>query len=255
MKGNFFKGIKQWDMEIEGSRAKRPVFYYDNFSMQAIYTASTKKILKYIPHHDMHPMELVPGRSLVVFTAYEYRKSDIGKYNEFAISVMIKWGGKAIPGLTMLNKMISGNLSGYVWHLPVTTEAARYGGVVLYGLPKFIADIDFKKDDQSVECELSEGKNRILNFRGKILKTFKGKISRIKSYSIKDEIPLVTNIHTNQIEFAKSSDKNSARIEIGDNHAICRELKDIDLSKDPFFYQYSPVNEIILFPAKNILDN
>ena len=42
MKGDIFKGIKQWDSELDGLRAKRPIFYYDSFSMQAIYTASTK---------------------------------------------------------------------------------------------------------------------------------------------------------------------------------------------------------------------
>ena len=255
MKVDFFKEVKQWDMEIDGSRAMRPVFYYNNFSMTAMYTATTKQILKYIPHPDMHPIEMVPGKALVGFTAFEYRDSDIGSYNEFSIAVMIKWGGKSIPGLTMMNQMISGNFSAYVWHLPVTTEAARFGGVVLYGLPKFIAGVDFRRDDQSVSCEVSEGKNKILSFTGRVLKTSPGKISKVKTYSIKDGIPLATNIHTNQVEFAKSSDKNSAHIEIGDNHAICNELKDINLSKNPLFYQYSPVNESILFPAKNIIDN
>jgi len=255
MKEDIFKGVKQWDTEIGGARAKRPLFFYDSFSMQAIYAASTKKVLKYIPHPAMHPVELVPGKCLVVFTAFEYRKSDIGPYNEFSIAIMINWGGKVIPGLTMLKQMMSGNLSGYMWHLPVTTEIARHGGVVAYGLPKFIAGIDFKNNGQFIECELSEGKNKILNFKGKILKTSKGKIRRFKTYSLINGIPLVTNIHTNQVKFAKSSGKDSASIEIGVNHKICHELRDIDLDKRPFFYQYVPLSQSILFPAKNIMDN
>jgi hypothetical protein len=255
MKGDIFKGVKQWDTEIDGARAKRPLFFYDSFSMQAIYTASTKKVLKYIPHPDMHPIELVPGRCLVVFTAFEYRESDIGPYNEFSIAIVIKWGGKVIPALTMLKQMMSGNLSGYVWHLPVTTEIARHGGVVAYGLPKFRSDIDFKNNGQFIECELSEGKNKILNFRGKILKTSKGKSRRFKTYSLINGITLVTNIHTSQIKFAKSSGKDSASIEIGDSHKICHELRDIDLGKGPLLYQYVPVSQSILFPAKNIMDN
>ena len=255
MKVDFFKEVKQWDMEIDGSRAMRPVFYYNSFSMTAMYTASTKQILKYLPHPDMHPVEMLPGRSLVGFTAFEYRKSDLGKYNEFSIAFLIKWGGKGIPGFTMLNQMMSGNFSVYVRYLPVTNEEARYGGVALYGLPKFLADVNFNKNDSSVTCEVSEGKNKILSFTGSILKTSEGKVSKIKMYSLKDGIPLVTNVHTNQMAFAKSSDKNSARIEIGNNHLISTELKNINLSGSPLFYQYIPVNESILFPAKNIIDD
>ena len=45
-RGDFFKGVIQWemmtkDMSLEG---KLPVFYYDNTSMTAIYTASTDKV-------------------------------------------------------------------------------------------------------------------------------------------------------------------------------------------------------------------
>jgi hypothetical protein len=207
-------------------------------------------VLKYIPHPDMHPVELVPGRCLVVFTAFEYRKSDIGPYNEFSIAIMINWGGKVIPGLTMLKQMMSGNLAGYVMHLPVTSEISRHGGVVVYGLPKFMADIDFKNNGQFIECKLSERKKRILSFKGKILKTSKGKIRRFKTYSLINGIPLVTNIHTSQVKFAKSSGKDSASIEIGDSHKICHELRDIDLGKRPLFYQYAPVSQSILFPAK-----
>lgn len=65
MKGDFFKGIMQWEYptllaHIEKNNFKLPVFYYDNTSMTAIYTADTKKVLKYLPHRpEVSP--LIPG--------------------------------------------------------------------------------------------------------------------------------------------------------------------------------------------------
>ena len=99
-RGDFFKGVIQWDMmtkdmSLEG---KLPVFYYDNTSMTAIYTASTEKVRRLLPLTDMHPVEAMSGRALVAFTAFEYRKTDIDPYNEFSISFPITFRKKVHSG-------------------------------------------------------------------------------------------------------------------------------------------------------------
>ena len=68
-----------------GMRFKQPVFYYDNTSLTAVYTASTRRVRRLLPHPAMNPIEMFPGRCMVAFTAYEYRKTDIGPYNEFSM--------------------------------------------------------------------------------------------------------------------------------------------------------------------------
>ena len=86
-RGDFFKGVIQWemttkDLSLEG---KLPVFYYDNTAMTAIYTASTDMVRRLLPMPDMYPVEVVKGRALAAFTAFEYRATDIDPYNEFSI--------------------------------------------------------------------------------------------------------------------------------------------------------------------------
>ncbi len=256
MKGDFFKGIVQWEFKKEGLEGnfKLPVFYYDNTSVTAIYTASTSKVRKYLPHPDMNPVELFPGRCLVGFTAFEYRKTDINPYNEFSISVPISFGKKSWVGIGVLGQMLKRRFTVYIWHLPVTTEIARFGGVELYGYPKFIANIDFKESGDFIECKLQEGEEHILTLRGKKLKTSKEKEMKYTTYSIKDGIPLVANVLVNPIEFAQSVNPSSAELQIGEDHPICKELKDIELGKYPVFYQYIPLNEAILFGPRNLID-
>jgi hypothetical protein len=142
----------------------------------------------------------------------------------------------------------------YVWHLPVTTEIARAGGVEIYGYPKFIADIEFQRTEGWVECGLSEQGTRILTLKGKALPTAKGKVVRYITYSIKDGIPLMTNVCINPLEFAQSRSGNDAALEIGTGHSICDELRSIDLGKKPMIYQFSPANEAILFAPRNLMD-
>ena len=256
MKGDLFKNIVQWNMQdSKGFKGKLPVFYYDNTSMTAIFTASTKKAMKYLPHQDMHPVELFPGRCLVGFSAFEYRKTDIAPYNEFSISILISFAGRPVPGITILSNMGRRCFHAYVWHLPVTTEAARYGGVELYGYPKFIADIVFKREKDYLECSLSEKGSRILTLRGRKQSTSPGRILRFKTYSMKDGIPLCANIYTNPLEFRQTMDKDAAGLELGSGHAIAEELNGIGLSKKPIVFQYIPLNEMVLFGPRNLIDD
>ena len=106
-RGDLFKGVMQWEITAKdiSIETKLPVFYYDNTSMTAIYTASTDKVRRLLPLPDMHPVEAMSGRALVAFTAFEYRKTDIDPYNEFSISFPITFRKKAIPGITVLGMM------------------------------------------------------------------------------------------------------------------------------------------------------
>lgn len=255
-RGDFFKGVIQWemmtkDLSLEG---KLPVFYYDNTSMTAIYTASTDKVKKLLPLPDMHPVEAMIGRALVAFTAFEYRRTDIDPYNEFSISFPITFRKKAIPGITVLGMMARRYFTAYVWQLPVTTERARKGGVDMYGYPKFLADITFTKENGILGCTLSEGGENILVLKGQKLKTAPEKVNRFKTFSVKDGVPLAANIYMNPIEFGKSMSSKAATLSLG-NHDIAKKLKEINLSSKPLFFQYMPVMEAILYGPRNLMDD
>ncbi len=255
-RGDFFKGVVQWDimtpdMSLQG---KLPVFYYDNTSMTAIYTAATDRVRKLLPLPDMHPVEAMVGRALVAFTAFEYRKTDIDPYNEFSISFPITFRKTGIPGITVLGMMARRYFTAYVLQLPVTTERARRGGVEMYGYPKFCADITFAKENGMLVCRLSEGGKSILTLKGQQLKTAAEKVNRFKTYSLKNGVPLAANVYMNPVEFGKSMSGKAAKLTLG-NHDIAGQLREIKLSEKPLFYQYMPVMEAILFGARNLIDD
>jgi hypothetical protein len=255
-KGEFFKGVIQWemmtkDLSLEG---KLPVFYYDNTAMTAIYTASTALIRRLLPRTDMHPVEVIKGRALAAFTAFEYRASDIDPYNEFSISFPITFGKKGIPGLTVLGMMARRYFTAYVWQLPVTTERARKGGVEMYGYPKFLADIVFSHEGNMLVCTLTEGGRNILTLKGKKLRTSPEKVNRFKTFSVKDDVPLAANVYMNPLEFGKSISRKAAQLTLG-NHDISEQLRKLDLSEKPLFFQYMPMMEAILYGPRNLMDD
>ncbi len=249
----FFSGIKQWEFERNGHEFKLPVFYYDTTSFSAIYTGATRCIKALLPHPSMKPIELYPGRCLVTFTCLEYRKTDIGPYNEVVIACPISFGHRPIPGVTAATQMARHSYTTFIWQLPVTTEIARAGGVEFYGYPKFLADIDFELDGEWIRCDLTEGGDKILTLEGRVLRTGKGKVTRLVSYSVSDGIPLRANVLQNPIELGHSNKRDAARLSLGGAHPIATTLEGIGLSKHPIAYQFSPVNEAILFPARNLV--
>jgi len=255
-KSTFFEGVVQWELANEklDFKGKLPVFYYDNTTMTAIYTASTTMVRRLLPRPDMHPVEAMRGRALVAFTAFEYRNTDIDPYNEFSISFPITFRKKSIPVLTVLAMMAKRYFTAYVWQLPVTTERARIGGVEMYGYPKFLADITFSHEGDKLVCRLAEEDRHILTLKGKKLRTAPEKVNRFKTYSIKDGVPLAANIYMNPREFGKSINPRSAELIWGD-HDIAHQLRSISLSEKPIFYQYMPLMEAILFGPRNLMDD
>lgn len=254
MRGELFEGVKQWEFEQPSIKFKLPVFYYDNTSLQAIYTASTVKVRKLLPHPQMNLIEMSPGRCTVVFTAFEYRNSDLGPYNEFSISFPIAFRKRQIPGLTLWSQMRHASFAVYIWKLPVTTEIAKRGGVELYGYPKFLADITFDKGKEWVSCRLAEEGEEILTLTGRVLPSAGERTTRIVTYSVIDDTPLRANVVIHALEFAQSRDKQTARVKLGGNHPISETLHEMELGANPAVYEFSPFTEAILFAGRNLMD-
>lgn len=256
-RGELFQGVVQWffpDAETQRD-FPLPVFYQDNLSMTAIYTASTSRVRALLPRPEMHPVELYPGRALVAITCFEYRTCDIDPYNEVSISFLIRYGGRPLPGLTVLQMMARRRFSAYVWQLPVTTEIARRGGVDYYGYPKFLADIEFRREGDRVTCELAEAGERILALEGEALPTGPEKVNRYRTFSIKDGVPLVANVVMQPIAFGQSMRPQAARLTLGERHPIARSLRGLGLGRWPLLFQYAPVMEAILYGPRNLMDD
>jgi len=250
----FFDNWVRWKFERNGTVEILPFFYYDAFAFTAIYSASSMKVRDILPLPEMNLVEIFPGRCLVAFTAFEYRRTDGPPYNEVSIAFLITYKRPQIPGFTVSRMLLTRVYITYVWQLPVTTEEARAGGVDLFGYPKFIADIEFYDDRDWVTCSLSENGREILQLSGKKLESKRGKRTRYLSYNVEKGTPLIAEFLVNPKMFAQAIGGGTARLELGSDHPISDSLKQMELSKRAILYQYIPTTELILFPAINIPD-
>ena len=82
MLSKFLSSVIRWDISRNGSKRLLPYLYYDNYWIAGIYTASTSKVKNLLPTSELRPIELFPGRCLVAFAFFDYKKTDEGFYKE-----------------------------------------------------------------------------------------------------------------------------------------------------------------------------
>jgi hypothetical protein len=157
----FFDGVKQARVPWRDTLVFSPTFYQDVRMLTAMFMAPLEGVRALLPSKRLHPYRPTPRQSVVYISAYEYRASDIGPYNELGISIPVSLD-RPSPVFTGLLWPAPAEPDGYVLHLPVTTEIACALGIESGAYPKFLADIEFKEEGDWVSCRLSEAGQHIL---------------------------------------------------------------------------------------------
>lgn len=255
MRGSpFFEGVAQSEVTIAGQPARVPIFYYDGTATSAVFPARLSALRRLMPDPRICPARLAPGLGVVAVTCFEYRDTDIGPYNELAISVVLNepWFLPNIPGRALLSSLRRGQMHAWVHHLPVTTEIARAGGVDFYNYPKFIGGIDFEQDASRRTCRLSEGEEHILTLSGKLVPTPRSEQFQLFSHLWMDRQPQSSEFKINAAQMGVSLSPQAATLELGERHPIARELSGLLFSRRPIQYQYIPRFEGILYGPEHL---
>jgi hypothetical protein len=225
---DFFQGIHQHEFEDGGHRFRMPTFFTDITTINATFVAPLERVKARLPSPQLKPLRVTPWHALAVISAVEYRASDVGPYNEVSISLPVTVGRSALPGLGPLRAMQE--VDTYVLHLPVTTEIGRYLGAEFYGLPKFIAQIEFSQAEGWRHCRLSEKGQHILTLSGRELATKPGSRMNIGGISRRAGGLLRTSFVHHLQQVGRSYRPSEVRLELG-QHPIADELRDLKLGR------------------------
>ncbi len=250
----FFDGVTQSEVTIAGQPAKVPIFYYDGTATQAVFAARLGALRRLMPDPRYCPARLAPGIGAVAITCFEYRDTDIGPYNELAISVILNepWFLPNLPGMALVRGLRRRQLHAWVHHLPVTTEIARAGGVDFYSYPKFIAGIDFERGAARRVCRLSEGAEHILTLSGKLLDTPRSEQFQLFSHLWMDRQPQSSEFKISASAMGVTMSPAAATLELGERHPIARELAELIAWRRPLQYQYLARFEGILYGPEHL---
>jgi Acetoacetate decarboxylase (ADC) len=86
----------------------------------------------------------VAGRAVIAIAVQRYEESDLGAYDEVALSILVRrHDGARGPAV-------------YIRHLPVTQGFTLEAGRTIWGYPKWLADITVTELDGAVRCTVRE---------------------------------------------------------------------------------------------------
>lgn len=249
----FFKGVFQIESDFDGTKIKFPVFYYDASSMTAIFYARASKLREILPKKEYHPLTIFPGVGMVAITVFAYRDTDINPYNELSISIPLSYRRHSlIPVKGIISQFRRREFHVYIHHLPVTTQIALDGGVIVYNYPKFLARIEFEKGDEKIQALLEEKGELILKLRGKKIPAEKSMMMRYVTYPVKEGKAQHADVLINAKKFGYSFSPSAAQLELGEKHPIARELKKVLISRKVVQYQYTPEFQSILYAPSRL---
>jgi dihydroflavonol-4-reductase len=223
-----WKGQTTYGINIGSAQIDLPIKYYRDDCFMGFFSADYNSVKKLLPSDKLYPIKLLGGRAVVAVAAFNYIATSIGSYGEIGVVVPCIYGRRPLPLLPLLLEALYPGWVVFIHHLPVTSRVACDAGKVIWGYPKFVADMDFQKLPGFQRVRLEEGGKHILTLT-----------VQQRGISIKDRRPLVTCSKLNK-ELLKTSmplrsiyqlglRPESGKLMLGD-HKIADQLRNLDIS-------------------------
>jgi len=216
-----------------------PVVYNRSEACQTLHTAALEAVRECLPSDDLHPVRTSADRGVIAVTSFRHGEitahgvhgQALMPYGEVMVAVLAT-RRPAPPLLPLVAPRLARQTAGaFVLHLPVTHRAARDGGRLAWGYPKFIADMVFEDSLETLCCTLSEAGEEILTHtvwpRGRPSVMSES----LTLYSALDGELLALDVPISGIVRQRRG-PSGGRLELGD-HQIADELRKLEINPEP----------------------
>jgi hypothetical protein len=224
----------------DGAECFLPIRYFDVQCLVATFLAPPDKASELLVGAGLQPALQEDGRAVVDLYCIEYRKTDIGPYNEVGLTVRAAAPGDPTP-------------ANYVVYLPVTTAAACRAGREIWGYNKFVAAIDVKSEGRVFSTVLrDEGRELICGIEGRRDASVPTPPTDILTFTLHDGRLVKTVIRVPTASFASSGD--SFLFKVGSSkHPMADNLRALALDgARPVLVYYTNPFQALLFPGQAV---
>jgi hypothetical protein len=234
MTDDFFEQARRQDITLaSGELFHLPVLYTDATEIMAVFPASTDDVRELLPSGDLQPVEIMPGKAIVGFAAWEYPQltqadgAPGSSYNELVIAFPVLYEPSInVPILPLLMSSRFNSYGEYIYKMFVTTEQARDLGIELWGTPKSLAEITFDETDHTRCCRVRADGQDVLTLEVEKTPVRPRRVySRL--YTIKDDRLLRWAFET-EGDYGTATLHGRASLRLG-SHLIAETLRQLDI--------------------------
>jgi hypothetical protein len=180
-------------------------------------------------------IELFPGKAILQLLFVDYRKNELGDYNEGAIIFPVLTPGeqKPFPFFGALQRMAKGHVGNFVYRMPVDQEFTTHAGRFIWGFPKWVARIDIEFGATRASGSFFDEGELVYSFAAKTGGKAVAKEQRAASLAIRDGKAWKTwGTNTGSgLTFSFGGELPT----IGESHPLALELRALGLPKKPLF--------------------
>lgn len=177
-----FFHVPRTSVNTSQGQVQLPILYRKTRNVNAFFMVDTDKVQAVLSQTAGDALQAAcrwRGQAMVALACYEYEDTSIGPYHEIGLAVpVVRHGVKPRMGhwLQALGDVDhpQRELGFYVLHLPVSTAAACAAGREIWGLPKFIAPMQYERAGSQVKVvlcdpdQLTRPEAAILTLSGKL---------------------------------------------------------------------------------------
>ena len=224
----------------DGAECFLPIRYFDVQCLVATFLAPPDKASELLVGAGLQPVLQEDGRAVVDLYCIEYRKTDIGPYNEVGLTVRAAAPGDPTP-------------ANYVVYLPVTTAAACRAGREIWGYNKFVAAIDVKSEGRAFSTVLrDEGHELICGIEGRRDASVPAPSTDILTFTLHHGRLIKTVIRVPTASFVSRGD--SFLFKVGSSkHPMADNLRALALDgARPILVYYTNPFQALLFPGQAV---
>jgi Acetoacetate decarboxylase (ADC) len=224
----------------DGTECPLPIRYFDVQCLVATFLTELDRAAELLMGTGLQAVPQEDGKAVVVLYFIEYRKTDLGPYNEVGLTVLAAAPGDPIP-------------ASYVLNLPVTTEAATRAGREIWGYNKFVTPIDVSSDGKKFLTILRDPENEMIGtLEGRRGPSIPAPPNDILTFTllggrvIKTLIRVLTPFH--------ASSGDSFVFKVGTSrHPMAKNLRTLTLDgARPVLVQYADPFQALLFPGRAV---
>lgn len=130
--------------QVLGKQVDMPVEIRTATAFMAMYSVPTPAAQRLIDHTGLEILQWRRGRGLCGLVFVDYIDGDLGPYNEFGVTFMVRDHEQrgAVPVRKDLRSLASGTGGALIHQLPVDGEFTLAAGRGIWGFPKILADFD-----------------------------------------------------------------------------------------------------------------
>jgi hypothetical protein len=224
----------------DGAECFLPIRYFDVQCLVATFLAGADKASELLVGTGLKPVLQEDGRAVIDLYCIEYRKTDIGPYNEVGLTVRAAAPGDPIA-------------ASYVVNLPVTTAFACRAGREIWGYNKFVAAIDVRSEGRTFSSVLRDEAHEIIGaIEGRRGGSIPAPAADILTFTLHHGRLMKTVIRVLTPSSASSGD--GLLFKVGpSSHPMAGNLRALALDgARPIIVHYTDTFQALLFPGQTL---